>query len=45
METIRWRVKPYFKWYDFWVGFYYDEHINVLYFGYFPTLGIKIYRG
>lgn len=45
MQIGQWRVEPYFKWYDFWVGWYYDVDRYVLYFGYFPMLGLKIYRG
>ena len=36
------RVKPYFLWYDFWVGFYWDQEKKRLYVGYFPMLGIRI---
>ncbi|MCX6742021.1 MAG: hypothetical protein NTX24_02490 [Candidatus Pacearchaeota archaeon] len=35
------RVKLFFKWYDLWVGFYYDKQDEALYFCPFPTIGIK----
>jgi len=37
------RIKLYFKWYDFWVGWYYDTENKALYLGYFPMLGVKIW--
>ena len=45
MTTIRnFKIKPYFKWFDFWIGFYYDRTLQNLYIGYFPMFGIKIHR-
>lgn len=29
-----------FKWYDFWIGFFYDKKKHWLYFFYFPMCGI-----
>jgi hypothetical protein len=36
------KIKLYFKWFNFWVGFFYDRPTKTLYIGYFPMLGIKI---
>ena len=36
------RVRPYFKWFDFWIGWYWDRENRALYIGYFPMLGIKL---
>jgi hypothetical protein len=35
------KITPYFKWFDFWVGLFYDAKKRILYFGFFPMLGIK----
>jgi hypothetical protein len=36
------KIKLYFKWFDFWVGFFYDRKKNILYIGLLPMIGIKI---
>ena len=36
------KIKPYFKWFDFWIGFFYDIKKKILYIGILPMLGIKI---
>jgi hypothetical protein len=36
------QIKPFFRWYDLWVGFYWDKTNRDLYFCPLPTLGIKI---
>ena len=41
--TDRLRIRPYFKWFDLWVGIYIDNDQPALYFGFFPTLGLKFY--
>jgi len=37
------RVSFYFKWFDFWIGLYFDEKLKTLYVGYFPMFGFKLY--
>lgn len=39
----RWRVKPYFKWFDLWVGLYWDRLNRALYIG-VPMFGVRIDR-
>ena len=36
------KIRPYFKWFDFWVGLFYDTKKKILYFGLLPMLGVKI---
>lgn len=31
-----------FKWYDLWIGFYYDKNNRVLYYFLIPTLGFRL---
>ena len=38
------RIKFFFAWYDFWVGFYYDREFKELYFCPFPCVVFKFYR-
>lgn len=35
------KIKIFFAWYDFWVGFYYDRKNRVLYFCPFPMTVIQ----
>ena len=35
------KVKVIFRWYDFWIGFFYDIKKNILYFFPIPMLGIQ----
>ena len=37
------RIRLIFRWYDFWVGFFWDRTKEVLYFFPIPTLGIMIF--
>jgi hypothetical protein len=36
------KITPFFKWYDFWVGAYYDSKNKILYICPLPMVGIKI---
>lgn len=36
-------VRPFFRWYDLWVGIYIDTNKRALYFIPFPALGCKIW--
>ena len=38
------RIKPYFRWYDLWVGAYVDTRRQAVYICPLPTIGIKIWR-
>jgi len=38
------KIRPYFKWFDFWVGFFYDVRKKILYAG-LPMVGIKFEFG
>jgi hypothetical protein len=38
------KIKIFFAWYDFWIGFYFDRHGKALYFCPLPCVVIKIYR-
>ena len=35
-------VKPVFKWFDFWMGLYWDRDRKILYLFYFPMCGLMI---
>jgi len=37
-------IKLYFKWFDFWLGWFYDQKSQSFYYGFFPMLGIKIHK-
>ncbi len=37
-------VNLYFKWFDIWVGFYYDRHEKALYFQPLPFIGLKFQK-
>jgi hypothetical protein len=47
-ELEKWRkirklyIKPFFRWYDLWMGLYIDKPNNTVYFCPVPMLGIKI---
>jgi hypothetical protein len=36
------QVKPFFRWYDLWIGFYWDKANRDLYFCLLPTIGFKV---
>ena len=36
------KLKPYFKWFDFWVGLFYDTHNRRLYIGILPMIGVLV---
>ena len=38
------KIKFIFRWYDFWIGFYFDKKKKYLYFFPLPTIGFKISR-
>lgn len=38
----RFRVRLFFRWYDFWVGFYLDQKMKTLYICPIPMFGISI---
>lgn len=35
-------MRPFFRWYDFWVGAYYDRARKVLYICPLPMIGVEI---
>jgi hypothetical protein len=37
------RIQPFFRWYDLWVGAYWDRHARVLYVCPLPMLGVAIH--
>jgi len=38
------RVKPYFKWFDLWVGIYWDKANRIAYIGLLPMFGVKVWN-
>jgi len=47
-RAMIWRhtiIYPVCKWYDFWIGFYYDQSKNILYFFPIPMMGIAFNFG
>lgn len=44
ITTKKLRVKPFFRWYDLWVGVYVDTRLKAIYICPLPTIGLKIWR-
>ena len=40
---FRLKIKPFFKWFDIWVGIYIDRAGKAIYICPIPTVGIKIW--
>lgn len=40
VKTVR--VRPYFKWFNSWIGLYYDVKERAIYIGIVPMIGIKV---
>lgn len=40
--TANWRIIPLFKWFDFWIGLYFDEKDRSVYFFLLPMIGLKM---
>jgi hypothetical protein len=38
------KIKPFFKWYDFWIGVYIDTKERAVYICPIPMFGVKIWR-
>lgn len=36
------KITPFFKWFDFWVGLYYDQKNRTLYICPIPMFGVKV---
>lgn len=36
------KIKPFFRWYDLWIGAYIDVENKAIYICPIPTLGVKI---
>jgi len=36
------KINLYFKWFDFWIGWFYDTKKKILYIQLLPMIGIKI---
>ncbi len=39
------KISVILRWYDFWIGFFYDQGKRCLYFFPIPTVGFKIQFG
>lgn len=42
MNWIKKRVKPFFRWYDLWIGAYIDVENRTAYVCPIPTIGLRI---
>ena len=36
------KIKPFFKWYDFWIGAFFDQGDDVIYICPLPMIGVRI---
>lgn len=43
LKTRKLKVKPFFRWYDLWIGAYIDIRDESIYIIPFPMIGIKIW--
>jgi hypothetical protein len=42
-DKRRLTIQPFFAWYDFWIGAYYDRTFDVLYICPIPCFGVQVY--
>lgn len=42
-KIFRWKIRPFFKWFDFWIGIYFDRDGRAIYICPLPMLGIKVW--
>jgi len=42
MKIWKLNIKPFFRWYDIWIGFFWDKEKKILYFLPIPMFGIMI---
>lgn len=40
---FRWKIRPFFKWFDFWIGIYFDREGRAIYICLIPMFGIKVW--
>lgn len=38
-------IRPFFRWYDLWIGVYVDVRNKAIYVCPFPTVGVKVSYG
>ena len=38
------RIRIFFAWYDFWIGWYFDRKDDILYIGLLPMIMIQIWN-
>lgn len=44
LKESKLNIKPFFRWYDLWIGIYIDNKNDAVYIIPFPMFGIKIWR-
>lgn len=44
MSKFKWQVRPFFRWYDLWIGVYIDTDNRTIYICPLPMIGLKISR-
>jgi hypothetical protein len=42
-DNRRLTIQPYFKWFDLWIGAYFDTTLDILYVQPIPCFGLKVY--